>query len=493
MIRHTRVAFLRGLGVVFAIAFVSIAVQVEGLIGENGLAPTGAFLGAAREALGGSSPLRLPTVFWLDASDRALETACGVGIAASVALAVGIAPLPALAACWLLYLSFANVGQPFLLYQWDALLLETGFLALFWAPLALRLRPLGEPSRVVLWLFRWLVFRLMFFSGWVKLASSDRTWWSLTALEYHYETQPIPAWTSWYAHQLPAWAQKASCAATFGIELGLPFLVFAGRRARAVACAGFVALQALIAATGNYGFFNLLTVVLCIPLLDDAALAALARRLVPRRRAVADVPAGARRPRGIALVRDVAVAALLLALTAPLALAQLAGRWPRALGPLALVSEAADPFHLVGHYGLFAVMTLTRPEIVVEGSDDGATWKPYVFRWKPGPLDRAPSFVEPHMPRLDWQMWFDALYFERALHGGRIGRELVTPRLVEKLLAASPPVLALLAVDPFGGAPPAQIRWQLWDYRFTDREERARTGAWWKRTLLYESQPITRR
>jgi hypothetical protein len=167
---------------------------------------------------------------------------------------------------------------------------------------------------------------------------------------------------------------------------------------------------------------------------------------------------------------------------------QLFGRWPALPPPIGTVIATVDPFHLVGRYGLFAVMTSTRPEIVIEGSTDGSAWTSYVFRWKPGPLERAPAFVEPHMPRLDWQLWFDALYVERALEVGRPSRELVTPRLVERLLDGSRAVRELLLPGAFSDAPPRYVRWQLYHYRFTDREERARSGAWWKRTPIYESR-----
>lgn len=480
----TRRLFLRLLGVVYLSAFASLEWQVEGLLGPDGILPASAYLTRAVEVFGDDAKMRIPTLFWLDPSAEMLRLVCRAGIVLSLLLIAGIWPVVVLPALWWLYLSLVSVGQIFLAYQWDALLLETGFLAIFWAPSAWRLDApsVREPSPIVLWLLRWLVFRLMFFSGWVKLASGDPTWWSLDALKFHYETQPLPAWTSWYAHQLPAWIQQASCAVMFVIELALPWLIFLGRVPRLVAFVGFVLLQLLIAATGNYGFFNLLSAVLCVPLLDDGWL----ERVWPRR-------LGSRGPRpaerGVKRALDVAVAALVLALSVPLSLGQAFGIRATSLPGVERLFHALAPWHLVSGYGLFAVMTTNRPEVVLEGTVDGVEWRPYVFRWKPGPLDRAPTFTAPKMPRLDWQLWFDALYLERMLATGMRSGRVVTPALLAKLREGSPAVLALLADDPFDGEKPRAVRWRLWDYEFTDAAERQASGDWWRRSLLYEEPP----
>lgn len=476
--------FLRGLGLVYLIAFLSLEWQVEGLLGADGLRPVSAFLERARQAFGGVDLVRLPTVFWLLESDAAMRAACWVGAAAALLLIGGTLPLASLIVLFCLYLSFVNVGAPFLNYQWDALLLETGFLAIFWAPATARMASpnAGQPSLVITWCLRWLVFRLLFFSGWVKLASGDPVWWDLSALEYHYETQPLPTWTAWYAHQLPAWLQKTSVAGTFVVELVFPFFLVAGRRLRAVAATGFVALQILIGATGNYGFFNLLSVVLCLPLLDDAQVF----RLVPgrfRARIATSI-----QPAGIGRTAVSSLAAILvLTLTVPATITQLTGVRDGLASAFDSIARAARPFHLASRYGLFAVMTRTRPEVILEGSEDGVTWTPYVFRWKPGPLDRRPVFVEPDMPRLDWQMWFDGLHIERAVQSGQRAHGVVTPSVLEKLREGSPAVLGLLGPDPFAGHPPRHLRWSLYDYRFTDPTERSTDGAWWKRRPVYTS------
>jgi len=483
---YTRSVFLRAVGVVYVCAFLSLHWQIVGLLGSDGLLPAAAFLERAARALGTSATWQLPTLFWLGASDFLLHAACVAGAVSAVLVALGIAPLATLATCWLLYLSLVGVGQQLLSYQWDALLLETGFLAILWAPLAWRLDAADarRPSPIVLWLLRWLLFRLMFFSGFVKLASGDPAWWSLDALSVHFVTQPLPTWTAWWAHQLPSWLLRLACLFMFVIELVLPFLIVLGRRARLVAFVGLVGLQAGIAATGNYGFFNLLSAVLCLPLLDDAQLARMSLR---RHRGD---PTVGRREHGWKLALDSTLAILLLALSLPPALERLTGvRLDASLAPLAALQRAAAPFQLTSTYGLFAVMTTRRPEITIEGAVDGTEWRPYVFRSKPGPLDRRPAFVGTGMPRLDWQMWFDALYVERMLAGGRGGANLITPVLLERLRAGSPAVLGLLDGDPFDGARPTALRWRLDDYRFTDRAERDATGDWWKRTPLHEEPP----
>jgi hypothetical protein len=476
---RTRRLFLRLVGLVYLIAFWSIHWQMAGLFGSRGLSPAVTFLEQVEPQLAGSRLLDLPTIFWwIGASDAALRGVALAGMVAAGALVAGWLPLLGAVVLWLLYLSLVSVGQPFLSFQWDSLLLETGFLAIFFAPTTWRLASAraAPPSMVVLWLLRLLLLRLMFFSGWVKLASGDPAWWSLDALQYHYWSQPLPTWTSWYANLLPAWAQKVSCAVMFAIELGLPLFILGPRRLRLLAAAGFLLLQTGIAATGNYGFFNLLSAVLCVPLLDDRVLGRVPRVLEPR----------FGRDARTRLAVDVAVACVILALALPLSWRQLTGTPSLVDGPLAPLVQRLRPFHLVNPYGLFAVMTRTRPEVEVEGSDDGTAWRPYRFRWKPGPEDRAPAFVAPDMPRLDWQMWFDGLAIERMIATGRGGYDLVTPALLKRLAEGSPEVLALLDENPFPAAPPRQLRWRLYRYRFTDAEERRATARWWRRELVHD-------
>jgi hypothetical protein len=302
----------------------------------------------------------------------------------------------------------------------------------------------------------------MLSSGVVKLSSGDAAWRSLAALRVHYETQPLPPWTAWFLHQLPAWFQTASCVFLFFVELAVPFLFFAPRRLRHFACGLTVLLQVLIAATGNYAFFNLLTVSLAVLLLDDSAF--------PRRwRESAQSSAGtARWPRWV--LGPVAVV-LFAASSVPFAAAL--GLREAVPQPLVSVYRLLSPLRSANGYGLFAVMTTSRPEIVLEGSRDGIVWKPYEFRWKPGEVLSRPRFVAPHQPRLDWQMWFAAL--------GTYRENPWLVRVLGRLLEGSPEVLGLLAENPFPDEPPRFVRAALYDYRFTDPAERRRSGAWWRR------------
>jgi hypothetical protein len=451
------------LGGVYLVAFASLWVQVDGLIGSRGILPAERLLAWARAQVGVERYWLLPTLCWLSGSDTALHLLCAGGVALAIALMFDLAPALALALLWAFYLSLANVGQVFLQYQWDSLLLETGFLAIFFAPLALRPRPSDEPSPIALWLLRWLAFRLFFESGLVKRLSGDPTWRDLSALRYHYETQPLPTWVGWYAHQLPGWFQTVSCALVFVIELAVPLLIFAPRRLRNAAAVALLGLQLLIALTGNYGFFNLLAAALCIPLLDDRALP---RRLFP----LVPSASGSRAWHQAVLIP---VAALSVGVSG----LELAGSlglrpWPQ---PAVALYRAVAPFSSINSYGLFAMMTTSRPEVTIEGSDDGIDWSPYVFRWKAGELGRAPAFVAPHQPRLDWQMWFAAL--------GTCEENPWLVQLMLRLQQASPPVLGLLELNPFPHAPPRLIRAMLYDYRFTDLATRRRDGTWWLRTL----------
>ncbi|SEL36826.1 Predicted thiol-disulfide oxidoreductase YuxK, DCC family [Stigmatella aurantiaca] len=464
--RGVRWVFLRLLGGTFLIAFTSLGRQVLGLYGTQGIRPLHETFGSEHlQRLGNRRFLQVPSVFWLGASDRALVRGCRVGQALSVALMLNVAPQPSAALLWGLYLSYVSAGRDFLSFQWDALLLEMGLLGILTAPAGLRPGwgrwdvPAAEVA-----LFRVLLFRLYLGSGLSKLQSGDTSWRDLTACQYHYETSPLPTRGGWYAHHLPARAQKLSTAAVLASETALPLLIFAPRRLRQLAFGLFSLLQGGIAATGNYGFFNLQSFVLGVWLLDDAALSGLLPGL-PRRPAPPASPAGSWVTGALALP--------VLALGA----SELLGRW----APSARVLERlehlerfqgwARPFRSVNSYGLFSVMTRERPEIVIEGSEDGETWKEYPFRYKVSHLEKAPRQVAPHQPRLDWQMWFAAL--------GRPSTWFLS--LLVRLLEGSPDVLALFAANPFPQRPPRAVRAVLYDYRMTDLATQRSTGTWWKR------------
>ncbi len=473
----SRWLFLRLLAVVYVAAFLSLWVQVDGLIGSRGILPVRDFLPFAERVLGAERYYQLPTLFWLNASDTALHGACAAGVVLSVLLLIGIAPVPVLALLWALYLSLTVAGQEFLGYQWDSLLLETGLLAVFFAPPQLWPREAteGAPSAVVVWLLRWLLFRLMFASGVAKLASGDPTWRDFTALAYHYETQPLPTWTSWYMHQLPDWFGRLSVGWTYLVEIVLPVGIFGPRRLRQVVFTGFLALQVLIAATGNFGFFNLLSAVLCLPLLDDACF--------PARWRARFQTAGSRRCGwGRWLPAGLAAGVLFLSVGDVFRLGGVDVPWSAAVGK---VRRLAEPFRAVNHYGLFSVMTTERDELIVEGSNDGETWRPYTFKYKPADVMRRPTFCGLHMPRLDWQMWFAAL--------GDYQDNPWFERFLVRLMEGEPVVLGLLADNPFPEGPPRHLRAMRYRYRFTDWQTGRHTGAWWQRELVGYYSPTLER
>jgi lipase maturation factor 1 len=472
----TRSIFLRGLGLVYMAAFASIAVQVDGLIGSHGILPVSDYLESVRRALGPGAATywQLPTVLWLDSSDRALHALCWGGFFLGGALCVGLFPGMCALLLWLSYLSIVIAGQVFLGYQWDSLLLEAGLLAVLMAPWKARLsRATDQPWWFTVWLVRWLVFRLMFQSGVVKLISQDPTWWHLSALDFHYETQPLPAWTSWYVHQMPAWFHRLSVGFMFYAELVAPFFIFGPRPIRRVGFTSMVLLQLLIAGTGNYGFFNLLAILLCLTLLDDADWVWLGRIVIRRRKPPTtelDDDSNANRPGGTwSIARRLVVGAVGIIIIEVTTVEMLERTRPRIV-PNALVelNQYVDTLRSTNSYGLFAVMTTERPEIIVEGSDDGTNWKPYQFRWKPGELNRRPGFTTPHMPRLDWQLWFAAI-------AGDCRSAPWFLRFEQKLLEGSPNVLALLGEIPFPERPPRYVRARLEAYTFT----RWRSRDWW--------------
>ena len=451
----TLFAFVRALGLVYVAAFGSLYLQIDGLLGPQGILPVSDFLHAVTRSLGPIRYFLVPTVFWLGAGTAALKGVCAVGTLGGLALALGYLPLPLTLLLWGLYLSVVSVGQIFLGYQWDALLLEAGLLAVLCAPWGVRPRPPRTLGLVPLFALRFLLFRLMFASGLVKILSGDPSWRSLSALRYHYETQPLPTWVGYFFSRLPAAFGTASTLLMFALEILVPFLIFAGRRARLLACALLVGFQALIALTGNYGFFNLLAASLCLPLLEDKDLPRRLSKTVPEEG-----------PRG-RIARGILGGALLVLCLVPF-LAGLGIGTPAFLDSL---FDAVSPLRSMSSYGLFAVMTRERLEIEVEGSEDGATWRPYVFRYKPGDLGRRPPFVAPHQPRLDWQMWFAAL--------GSYDETPWFSHFLARLLEGSPPVRGLLGPGPFE-TPPRFVRARLYRYHFSQKPG----PDWWVRESL---------
>ncbi len=458
----TQWLFVRALAVIYAIAFASFATQVTGLIGSHGIVPLNEYLQRVTQVVGPEKIRMFPMVFWFGdwslgtaVGDKMLVGFCWLGFAFSILLLLGRMQGLLLALLYIMYLSLSSAGQDFMSFQWDALLLEAGFLAIF----------LGR-GRIVAWLFRWLVFRLYFLSGAVKLLSKDENWRNGNALGFHYHTQPLPTIFAWYFDKAPAWFNRFSTYTVLAVELGFAFLVFMPRKVRHFGAYFMIGLQVMILLTGNYTFFNILTIALCLFLFDDQAL----RRFVPQfiRKKFPNHDGSLPRRQRALLAGFAAIIALL---TTSRMIETFAGGAPE---PLQTLVRVASPFEIANTYGLFAVMTTTRPEIIVEGSDDGENWKPYEFRYKPGDLRRPPQWIAPFQPRLDWQMWFAALGSVRDPQN----RWFIS--LMTRLLEGSHDVEDLLKTNPFTGKPPRYIRANVYEYTFSASGEK----TWWDRKPL---------
>jgi len=501
--------FLRILGLVYLIAFVSLWIQVDGLVGSNGMSPVSQFLPAVHQQLGLDAYFLLPTLCWFDSTNGFLHFLCGGGVVLSLLLIFGVAPALSLVVLFVFYLSLTIAGQVFLSFQWDVLLLETGFLSIFLAPWRLWPRDLllwpgpatpgtatsaiaSPVSRAGLFLLKFLLFKLMLMSGVVKLTSGDDSWgwlnysfhWSaLTALDYHYWSQPLPTVFSWWVDKTPEWFKHFSVAFCLAVEIIAPFFIWAPRRPRLVAAGLMIFLQMVIALTGNYCFFNLLTIALCLLLIDDAAVRT---KGSVRDGAPNTSPTGTGRalPNRFCSYAAIAVIVVTFPINAWL-IFNAFNPQSRPPGLLANFYERLEALRIVSGYGLFRVMTKDRCEIVIEGSTDGINWVPYEFKWKPGDVKRAPGWCAPHQPRLDWQMWFAAL--------GSPEQNQWLVGLIVRLLEGSRDVSGLLAHNPFPDKPPHYIRAMFYRYRFTNSEERLQTGAWWKRQELREYLPTISR
>ena len=465
--RHDLVAFLflRAFGLIYLSAFVSFAVQAQGLIGSHGILPIAELVEAVSRSAGAERFFLMPMVFWLNASDFTIQAVCWGGATLSLLLVFNLLPRVSLLLLYVLYLSLLYGGQAFMTYQWDTFLLEAGFLALL----------LSFARTPGIWLLRWLLFRFMFMSGVVKLSSGDPNWWNLSALSYHFLTQPLPTPLAWYAAQVPAGVLRFATGSMFVVELVLPFLIFCPRRLRFVAACGILLLQSCILLTGNYNWFNLQTMLLCLPLFDDAAVQKILPGRLTRWLLARAQPAA---PRSAVTLAVRALTVLIVICSLVEMDARFGGTPPAALQA---VDRIIEPLRLVSAYGLFAVMTTQRNEIVIEGSYDGVEWREYDFRYKPGDLFRRPPWNIPHQPRLDWQMWFAALEDPRHLQWFWL--------FLQKLLENDPAVTALLQRNPFPGKPPLYLRAKFYDYHYADPAEKAQ-GRWWDRRLLGLYAPV---
>jgi hypothetical protein len=457
-----RLAFERGLAVIYLIAFVTAARQFRGLLGERGLLPIPRYLGRVgfRQA---------PSLFQFHYSDRFFATVAWSGAALAAAMAAGLgdavplsAAMLAWLALWALYLSIVNVGQAWYGFGWESLLLEAGFLAVFLGNAS------SPPPTAIMWLLRWLLFRVEFGAGLIKLRG-DRCWRDLTCLRYHHETQPMPGPLSWFFHRLPGALHRAEVLANHVAQLVAPLALFAPQPAASIAAAVVIATQLWLVASGNFAWLNWLTIVLALP----AVATAQARRVLP----LPAVPPFGPAPAWYEV----------LVLAAAATVAVLSYRPARNLLSRRQVMNASfDPFHLVNSYGAFGRITRRRYELVIEGTSEpqvtpATRWREYEFKGKPGDPRRRPPQVAPYHLRLDWLMWFAALspgYAEPWLEP-----------LLHRLLTADPDILRLLRTDPFAGAAPAFVRVSRYHYRFTTWRQLRQTGTWWDRTRVGEYVP----
>jgi lipase maturation factor 1 len=483
--------FLRALGLIFFSAFYSLAFQIRGLIGPHGILPAQEYLAQVARVMGGARFWYAPTVFWWSASDRALLAVCVFGMIASLFLTLNIFPRDALIICLIAFLSFIGAAQDFASYQSDGMLLEAGFLSLFFAPSGPRPRwgSSNPPSRASRFLLVWLMFRIYFESGVAKMLGHDPEWRNFTAMDEYYQNGPLPTWMAWYAQHLPHAFHAATAFLTLALELVLIFAIFLPRGWRIVLFCVITPWQIGIILTSNYAFLNYLVLVLGFLLLDDLFLA----RFLPLGLHFPDVSpsgdldSGAAQPPGPGwLVRIrlwiqafsltwifYATLALLIFMFAPEA--------PLPHAPIVKL----EPFRIANEFGLFAVMTRGRYEIEFQGSADGKAWTPYPYRYKPQDVHAPPRVYAPYQPRFDWNLWFASL-------GGWRQSPFVL-QVEQRLLDGQPQVLALFAGNPFPEKPPAQIRAVLWQYWFSDLQEKRRQGLWWRREQIGLYAPTLQR
>ncbi len=472
--------FLRALALIYFSAFYSLLFQIKGLIGVHGILPAESYLRAIGQYFGRTRYWHAPSLFWFSASDPMLMTVTWIGIAACLLAFLNVWPRVTFFLCFVCFLSFVSSAGDFSGYQSDGMLLEAGFLALFFAPSGIwpgfaANRP---PSNANLWLLRWEWFRIYFESGLVKELSGDRQWRNFTAMDEYYQNSPLPTWIGWYVEHLPHWFHAASVAATLVMELVLVFLLFFPRRIRLICFVIVTPWEIGVILTGNYAFLNYIVVALGFLLVDDVYLLrvfpAPLRRISgteePSAKSVVNRPIGNRLHAAVVVLSAGMFIWIGYATTAELVDLVV----PRTL-PLA-PATVLDPLRIANQYGLFAVMTRGRYEIEFQGSNDGQNWQPYLFRNKPQELDEAPRIYAPYQPRFDWNLWFASL--------GDWQQNDIVPITETRLLDNDPDVIALFRSDPFGTQPPRFVRAVLFQYWFTSLEEKRRTGNWWRRELL---------
>ena len=454
--------FIKLLALIYLAAFASLAVQIAGLSGPQGIMPLSQQFDESMQEIGHWAWLWFPTIFWvIEPSDLALQASAWLGVLLSIILLIGIWQRAMLIGTFVLYLSLYHAGQFFTNFQWDTLLLESGFLAIFLV---------GGPSLLLIFLFEWLLFRLRFMSGYFKLASGDPSWSGFTTLDYYFETQALPHVGAWYFQQLPEWVLQSGVGLTLFSELIVPFFIFLPRRFRIAAAAITLLMQLLIIATSNHNFINLLTIALCVFLLDDRLLSRiLPKWLQPKGLPEASQQSSRSKNILVGLIALMIVPASLMSFTSN-ALHQ---HLPL---PLQQYTDSVRRLGLGNIYHVYPTMQVKRYELDIQGSNDGEDWQSYAFKYKPDALDRAPPFIVPHQPRLDWMIWF--------VPTQQMAQMYWFDLFMERLHQGSPQVLDLLAKNPFPDQPPKYLRVLVHQYHFTNPKERAETGNWWKREYL---------
>src|SRR6201981_1552470 len=470
--------FLRALGLIYYSAFFSLNRQIRGLIGPHGILPAGEYLQALAERFGHAAYWYAPTLLWLSSGAHMLSGICWAGMIASVLLVLNLWPRGMLAICFVCFLSFVSAAQDFSSYQSDGMLLEAGFISLFFVPPGFR-PGLGNPypaSRASLFLLLWEWFRIYFESGAVKLLSGDPQWRNFTAMDEYYQNGPLPTWIGWDVRHLPHWVHAATVYATLALELGLVWMLFLPRRWRIVCFFIVTPWQIAVILTANYTFLNYLVLALGFLLLDDGFFVAVLPRAWARpiertdhekeseNSQVKMLPAPLR---NILKMPTLASTSLLLSWIAYATTAQMVWMFANVPLPTSLFT-ALEPFRIANRYGLFAVMTRGRYEIEFQGSDDGQKWETYPFKYKPQELSQKPGLYAPYQPRFDWNLWFASL--------GTWRENLLVVSTEERLLEGSHDVLTLFAGNPFPNAPPKQVRAILWQYWFTSLAEKRATG-----------------
>jgi len=462
--------FVKSIGVIYLIAFLSFWAQADGLIGSNGILPVGEFIQNLHASLGSSWVLQEPTLFGIVSADWMIVLVAAAGVAFALALIAGIAPRISLVALFVLYVSIVNGGQIFFSYQWDMLLLEAGFLAMF----------ISFQSNIIIYLFWWLLARVMISSGAVKLLSGDESWRNFTALTYHYQTQPLPTVFSYVFDTLPRWFHAISAVTMYVIEFGAAILLFFGRKIRMAAAGAILGLQVFIGVTGNYTFFNMLTAALVLVTFDDAFWKATFESIgddiidgvsqygLGWPMAYFSFPLSA----SVALYTGIVVLVCYGAVSTAQFWTTL--QQEKTPGPVRSAASISQSIHIANSYGLFAVMTRKRPEIILEGSHDTQQWRAYDFKFKPDDLTEAPAWIQPHQPRLDWQMWFAALR-------GDVRQSRWFLSFVRRLLDGSDAVTSLIGTDPFPNKPPQYIRARIFEYEYSTIDTLLQEGRWWQR------------